>query len=154
MLLAISRSSERLPQIEAPDVIAVFSSTRLPGFSGHDLLTTTGSSATSHRVSSFLSCLLKSPTDPIRLGGLPDNARLPQLLYWLPVDDYVLNHLLPSFMYRTSRLFAHSSRQPAESGSLTLRSINLLSLPSDPAVGQRRPCESDSFPHELGMVAD
>jgi hypothetical protein len=48
-----------------PDVIAVFSSTRLPGFSGRDFLTTTGSSATSHRVSAFLSCLLKSPTDPI-----------------------------------------------------------------------------------------
>jgi hypothetical protein len=76
------------------NVIAVFSSTRLPGFSGRDLLTTTGSSATSHRVGCFLSCLLKSPTDPIRRGRWPDDARLPQLLYWLPVDDYVLNHLL------------------------------------------------------------
>jgi hypothetical protein len=57
-------------------------------------------------------------------------------------------------MYWASCLLAHSPRQPAESGSLTLRSINLLSLPSDPAVGQRRPCESDSFPHEQGMVAD
>jgi hypothetical protein len=47
-----------------PDVVTVFSSTRLPGFSGRDFLTTTGSSATSHRVSAFLSCLLKSPTDP------------------------------------------------------------------------------------------
>ena len=30
------------------------------------------------------------------LGGLPDDARLPQLL----CDDYVLNHLLSLFMYR------------------------------------------------------
>lgn len=35
------------------DFAAAFSSTRIRGFSGHDLLTTTGSSATSHRVSSF-----------------------------------------------------------------------------------------------------
>jgi hypothetical protein len=26
-----------------------------------------------------------------------DDARLPQLLHWLPVDDYVLKHLLPMF---------------------------------------------------------
>ena len=32
------------------DVVKVFSSTRLPGFTGLDFLTTTGSSATSHRV--------------------------------------------------------------------------------------------------------
>ena len=57
-------------------------------------------------------------------------------------------------MYRASCLFAHSPRQPAESGSLTLRSFNLLSLPSDPAVGRRRPYESDSLPHEQGEVAD
>ena len=125
-----------------------------PSFSGHDFLTTTGSSATSHRVSNFLSCLLKSPTDPIRRGGLPDDARLPQLLCWLPVDDYVLKHQLSLSMNWASCLFAHSPRQPAESGSLTLRSINLLSLPSDPAVGQRRPCESDSLPHGQGMVAE
>ena len=56
-------------------------------------------------------------------------------------------------MYRASCLFAHSPRQPAESGSLTLRSINLLSLPSDLTVGQRRPCESDSLPHEQGEAA-
>ena len=94
-----------------PDVIAVFSSTRLPGFSGCDFLTTTGSSATSHRVGSFLSCLLKLPTDPIGVSRrLPDDARLPQLLCWLPVNDYVLNHLLSLFMYRASCLFAHSPR--------------------------------------------
>jgi hypothetical protein len=57
-------------------------------------------------------------------------------------------------MNRALRLFARSPQLAAESGSLTLRSIVLLSLPSDPAVGQRRPCESVSFPHEQGMVAD
>ena len=57
-------------------------------------------------------------------------------------------------MYWASCLFAHSPRQPAESGSLTLRSINLLSLPSDPAVGWQRPRESDSIPHEQGLVAE
>lgn len=48
-----------LPARTKPDVVTVFSSTRLPGFSGRDFLTTTGSSATSHRVGLFLSCLLK-----------------------------------------------------------------------------------------------
>ena len=36
------------------DVVKVFSSTRLPGFTGLDFLTTTGSSATSHCVARFL----------------------------------------------------------------------------------------------------
>jgi len=71
-----------LPPIRTePDVVTVFSSTRLPGFIGRNFHTTTGSSATSHRVSSFLSYLLKLPTDPIGVERqLPDDARLPQLL--------------------------------------------------------------------------
>ena len=57
--MANHRSPERCLKGETSDVIAVFSSTRLPGFSGRNLLTTTGSSATSHHVNHFLSCLLK-----------------------------------------------------------------------------------------------
>ena len=49
------------PETGKPHVVAVLSSTRLPGFAGHDLFTTTGSSATSHHVSRSLSCLLKRP---------------------------------------------------------------------------------------------
>ena len=52
---------DRSPVRTKPDVIAVFSSTRLPGFFGRDFLTTTGSSATSHHFGRFLSCLLKPP---------------------------------------------------------------------------------------------
>ena len=61
-----------------------------------------------------------------------DDARSPQLLHRLPDDDYVPSHLQLLFMNRASRLFARSPQPPAESGSLSLRSIILLSLPSDP----------------------
>ena len=57
-------------------------------------------------------------------------------------------------MNRASRYFARSPRQDAESGSLSLCSNNFLWLPSDPAVGQRRPCHSNSLPHEQGEVTD
>ena len=118
---------DRSPARTKPRVIAVFSSTRLPGFSGRKFLTTTGSSATSHRVGFFLSCLLKSPTDPIDIEcRLPDDARLPQLLCWLPVDHHILKHVLPLSTYRALRLFARLPRQSAESGSLPLWTINLL----------------------------
>ncbi len=49
----------RSPMRTKPHVVTVFSSTRLPGFSGRDFLTTTGSSDTSHHVNHFLSYLLK-----------------------------------------------------------------------------------------------
>ncbi len=42
----------------------------------------------------------------------------------------------------------------AESRSLSLWTINLLSLPSDTTVGRRRPCESNSLPHGPGEVAE
>jgi hypothetical protein len=47
-----------------PHVVAVLSSTRLPGFKGRNFLTTTGSSATSHRFDFLLSCLLRASTAP------------------------------------------------------------------------------------------
>ena len=73
---------------------------RLPAFTGRDLLTTTGSSATSHRISRCLSFLWRRPylTSDLVAVGVPnssrrfDNARLPQLLHWLPVDDNFLYH--------------------------------------------------------------
>jgi hypothetical protein len=49
------------PETDKPHVVAVLSSTRLPGFTGRDLLTTTGSSATSHHIGRYLSCLLERP---------------------------------------------------------------------------------------------
>lgn len=116
-----------------PHVVAVLSSTRLPGFIGHDLFTTTGSSATSHRFDFLLSCLLKSST---ARQTSTDDARLPQLLCRLPVGNRILNHILPLSTIWASRLFARLPRQAAESGSLTLWTTNLLSLPSDPTVGQ------------------
>ena len=44
-----------------PNVVTILSSRRLPAFTGRDLLTTTGSSATSHHIGPFLSCLLTEP---------------------------------------------------------------------------------------------
>jgi len=49
------------PETDRLHVVAVLSSTRLPGFTGRDLVTTTGSSPTSHHVGRYLSCLLKQP---------------------------------------------------------------------------------------------
>ena len=124
-----------------PHVVAVLSSRLLPAFNGSDLFTTTGSSATSHHLGQFLTQVLNSHYQLLTLRlwedlrGLGD-ARLPQLLCWLPVDDYVLKHLLQLFMYWASQHFACLPPQPAESGLLTLRSINFLSLPSDPSVGR------------------
>ena len=48
------------PQASGRLVVLVFSSTPLPGFIGRDFITTTGSSATSHRIALFLSFLLKT----------------------------------------------------------------------------------------------
>jgi len=65
-----------------------------------------------------------------------DDARLPQLLCRLPADHHILNHILPLSTNRASQLLARLPRQTAESGSLTLWTISLLSLPSDPTVGR------------------
>jgi len=52
--------------------------------------------------------------------------------------------------YRALRYLAHLPTCPAESGSLALCTSHFLSLPSDPAVGQQRPCDSDYLPLGLG----
>ncbi|WP_158075207.1 hypothetical protein, partial [Salinivibrio kushneri] len=49
-----------------------------------------------------------------------------------------------------SRYFARLPTYQAETGSLALCASNFLSLPSDPAVGQQRPCESDYLPLSRG----
>lgn len=54
-------------------VISVLPSTPLPGFTGRVFITTTGSSATSHRLTVFSSRLLKTDYSQ------GDDARLPQL---------------------------------------------------------------------------
>ena len=86
-----------LVETNMSDVIAVFSSTRLPGFTGRDLLTTTESSVTSHHLCHFLSCLLKRR---YRRQLVANDARLPQPLCWLPVDNHILKHVLPFSTYR------------------------------------------------------
>lgn len=52
--------------------------------------------------------------------------------------------------YRASRYFARLPTCTAEAGSLALRTVNLLWLPSDPAVGQWRPYQSDCLPLSRG----
>ncbi|WP_175418671.1 hypothetical protein, partial [Salinivibrio sp. SS2] len=72
------------------------------------------------------------------------------LLHWLPVRDATLKHLIGLTEYWTSRYFARLPTYQAETGSLALCASNFLSLPSDPAVGQQRPCESDYLPLSRG----
>ena len=78
------------------------------------------------------------------------NARLPQLLHWLPVRNSTLKHKTGLTEYRASRYFARLPSCLAESGSLALCTSNFLWLPSDPAVGQQRPCHSDYLPLSQG----
>ena len=78
------------------------------------------------------------------------NARLPQLLHWLPVRNAILKHTTDLIEYWASRLFARLPISSAESGLLTLCTSNFLWLPSDPAVGQQRPCQSDCLPLNQG----
>ena len=78
------------------------------------------------------------------------NARLPQLLHWLPVRNSTLKHKTGLTEYRASRYFARLPTCLAESGSLSLCTSNFLWLPSDPAVGQPRPCHSDYLPLSQG----
>ncbi|MFD3390069.1 hypothetical protein, partial [Alteromonas macleodii] len=77
-------------------------------------------------------------------------ARLPQLLCWLPVRNSTLKHKTGLTEYRASRYFARLPSCLAESGSLSLCTSNFLWLPSDPAVGQQRPCHSDYLPLSQG----
>ena len=79
-----------------------------------------------------------------------DGARLPQLLCWLPVRNPTLKHKTGLTEYRASRYFARLPSCLAESGSLALCTSNFLWLPSDPAVGQQRPCHSDYLPLSQG----
>ena len=78
------------------------------------------------------------------------NARLPQLLHWLPVRNSTLKHKTGLTEYRDSRYFARLPTCLAESGSLSLCTSNFLWLPSDPVVGQQRPCHSDYLPLSQG----
>ena len=78
------------------------------------------------------------------------NARLPQLLHWLPVRNSTLKHKTGLTEYRASRYFARLPTCLAESGSLSLCTSNFLWLPSDPVVGQQRPCHSDYLPLSQG----
>ncbi|WP_157812633.1 hypothetical protein [Alteromonas sp. MB-3u-76] len=79
-----------------------------------------------------------------------DGVRLPQLLCWLPVRNPTLKHKTGLTGYRASRYFARLPSCLAESGSLALCTSNFLWLPSDPVVGQQRPCHSDYLPLSQG----
>jgi len=125
-------------------VIPVLSSTLLPGFSGRNFLTTTASSATSHQLRPRLSpCATAS-------GNAGFGVRLPRLLHRLPVNDATLKHSTGLTEYRASRYFARWPTWTAEAGSLALCTVNFLWLPSDPTVGQWRPCQSDCLPLSRG----
>ncbi|MGR5540837.1 hypothetical protein ACPV5V_19960, partial [Vibrio campbellii] len=52
--------------------------------------------------------------------------------------------------YRALRYFGRLPTYIAEAGLLALCTVNFLSLPSDPAVGQQRPCDSDYLPLSRG----
>ncbi|WP_198521020.1 hypothetical protein [Alteromonas sp. MB-3u-76] len=58
------------------------------------------------------------------------NARLPQLLHWLPVRNSTLKHKTGLTEYRASRYFARLPSCLAESGSLALCTSNFLWLAS------------------------
>ena len=62
----------------------------------------------------------------------------------------ILNHTTDLTEYRTLRYLARLPICLAESGSLSLCTSHFLSLPSDPAVGQQRPCDSDYLPPGQG----
>jgi hypothetical protein len=79
------------------------------------------------------------------MPGLPGYFRLPGI-------DSILNHALSLFTYRASRYLGRLPTQNAESGSLTLCANSLLWLPSDPTVGQWRPCHLNYLPCEQGGV--
>ncbi len=84
---------------------------------------------------------LVSPFPAVR-----DTTGLPQLLSWLPVNDSVLNHTNGLIRFRA---FPHFARVPpiiAVSGSLSLRTVYFLLLPSDPAVTSNALAIRISFP--------
>ncbi|OBT12076.1 hypothetical protein A9264_02755 [Vibrio sp. UCD-FRSSP16_10] len=78
------------------------------------------------------------------------DARLPQLLHSLPVNNATLKHSIGLTEYRASRYFGRLPTYTAEAGLLALCTVNFLSLPSDPAVSQQRPCDSDYLPLSRG----
>lgn len=71
---------------------------------------------------------------------------------WLPEYSSILNHVPGLSTNKASRYFERLPSRPAESGSLALCAVLLLWLPSDPAVGQRRPCQSNCLPCGQGGV--
>ncbi|WP_204365726.1 hypothetical protein, partial [Vibrio vulnificus] len=86
-----------------------------------------------------------------RFRHLPGcGVRLPQLLHWLPVNNATLKHSIGLAEYWALRCFGRLPTYAAEAGSLTLCTVNFLLLPSDPAVGQQRPCNSDYLPLSQG----
>ncbi|WP_325205699.1 hypothetical protein, partial [Vibrio sp. 03_296] len=70
--------------------------------------------------------------------------------HWLPVNNATLKHSIDLTEYWALRCFGRLPTYAAEAGSLTLCTVNFLLLPSDPAVGQQRPCNSDYLPLSQG----
>ena len=129
--LLACESPPRLDSVTADsllDVVAVLSSRLSPAFAGSDLLTTTGSSATSHHLGHCLidSCNAVSSFSRFAFGRTNAAWMMPGFPSYCASSlsvDHVSSHLLQLFLYRASRLFARSLLQPAESSSLTLRSL-------------------------------
>ena len=141
------------------DVAAAFSSTRIRGFSGHDLLTTTGSSAASHRVSSFFMLPLE-----ITYRSHRPNAACRTMPGFPSYCAGSLSMITSSITccrcsYTGHHVFLHT-RPDSRPKQVRLRYVPSTSyrflqtppLASDALAG--RPYESDSLPHEQGKFAD
>ena len=72
------------------------------------------------------------------------------IIVTLTPNSPTLNHSMDLTKYRASRYLARLPIHIAESGSLSLCTPYFLWLPSDPAVGQQRPCHSDCLPLSQG----
>lgn len=110
------------------DVVAVLSSRLSPAFAGSDLFTTMGSSDTSHHVGHLLIYSWDDVSSFSRFAYGRAHAAwmmpgFPSYCAGSLSVVHVSKHLLQLFLYRASRLFARSPLRPAESSSLTLRSL-------------------------------
>lgn len=123
------------------DVVAVFFSRLSPAFAGSNLLTTTGSSATSHHVSALLGYSYSVVTSFSRFAYGRANAAwmMPGFPSYcagsLSVDTSPITCCSCFCIELRVFLHAHSCNQP---NRVHLRYVpsNFLSLPSDPSVGR------------------
>ena len=142
--------SQRTPSTKRR-VIPVLPSRLLPAFTGRDFITTTDSSATSHRIvrpwvspCAFLTRSIDQWIETIR--GFPSYL-------WLPVKlPHPQSRYGSTTRYRASRYVARLPTRCAESGSLALCAASLPIASFRPCRCQQRPCDSDCLPPDQGDV--